>query len=125
MSTDERSYFLLSNRSYDLAKWLVQLVLPASAALYFGLASIWSLPAADQVVGTLVVITTFLGVVMGISTRDYYNSGAAYDGAMVITQAEEKKLFSLELGLEPEEIEQMHSLTFKVVVLPVYPEDNL
>jgi len=52
-------------------KWVVQLVLPGSATLYFTLATIWKLPYAEQIVGTTAAVTTFLGIILGISSFYY------------------------------------------------------
>jgi hypothetical protein len=62
----------MSNRVYDTLKWIALVVLPALGALYFGLAGIWGLPYGEQVVGTITVIDTFLGALLGISTINYY-----------------------------------------------------
>ena len=62
---------MLSNRAYDILKWIAQIVLPALGALYFGLSSIWGLPYGEEVVGTIAVIDTFLGALLGISTAQY------------------------------------------------------
>lgn len=64
----------LSNKTYDLLKWIAQYLLPALATLYFGLAGIWGLPYGEQVVGTITAIDTFLGVMLGISTAQYNKS---------------------------------------------------
>ncbi len=61
----------MSNKVYDTLKWIAQILLPALATLYFALAAIWGLPAAEQVVGTITAIDTFLGVLLGISTSNY------------------------------------------------------
>lgn len=61
----------ISNKVYDVLKWIAQYFLPALGTLYFALAGIWGLPYGEQVVGTLVAIDTFLGVVLGISTATY------------------------------------------------------
>ena len=61
----------LSNKMYDILKWIAQYFIPAVATLYFGIASIWHLPYAEEVVGTLTAIDTFLGVVLGISSAKY------------------------------------------------------
>ena len=61
----------LSDATYNNLKWTVAIVLPAVSALYFGLAGIWNLPYAEQVVGTFAVVTTFLGAVLGVSTVTY------------------------------------------------------
>lgn len=64
----------LSNKTYDMLKWIAQYLLPALATLYFGLAGIWGLPYGEQVVGTITAIDTFLGVMLGISTAQYNKS---------------------------------------------------
>lgn len=64
----------LSNKMYDILKWVVIIVLPAIAALYSGLAGIWSWPYAEEIVSTISCITVFLGAVLGFSTLQYkYN----------------------------------------------------
>lgn len=61
----------ISNKTYDTLKWIAQLLLPALGTLYFALASTWGLPCADQVVGTITAIDTFLGVILGLSSAQY------------------------------------------------------
>lgn len=64
----------LSNRTYDILKWIAMYLLPAIGTLYFAIASIWSLPYGEQVVGTITAIDTFLGVLLGISTTQWKNT---------------------------------------------------
>lgn len=61
----------LSNRVYDILKWIAMYVLPALGTLYFALAGIWDLPYGEAVVGTITAVDTFLGVVLGISGVQY------------------------------------------------------
>ena len=61
----------LSNKTYDILKWIAQILLPALATLYFALAGIWGFPFGEQIVGTLTAIDTFLGVILGISSAQY------------------------------------------------------
>lgn len=61
----------MSNKTYDVMKWIAQFLLPAVGTLYFALAGIWGLPYGEQVVGTITAIDTFLGVLLGISTASY------------------------------------------------------
>lgn len=61
----------MNNKVYDILKWIAQIVLPAAATLYFAIASIWGLNNAEQVIGTITAIDTFLGVILGISTIQY------------------------------------------------------
>ena len=61
----------MSNKMYDVLKMIAQVFLPAFATLYFALAGIWGLPYAEEIVGTLTAVDTFLGVVLGISSAQY------------------------------------------------------
>lgn len=63
---------ILSNKYYDLLKWIALIVLPALGTLYFGLAKIWGIPFGEEIVGTITVIDTFLGALLGVSTNNYY-----------------------------------------------------
>lgn len=65
----------MSNRVYDILKWIALIFIPAIGALYFGLAQIWGFPYGEEIVGTLTLIDTFLGALLGISTAQY-NKGA-------------------------------------------------
>ena len=66
----------ISNKAYDVMKWIAQYFLPALGTLYFALASIWGLPYGEQFVGTVTAIDTFLGVILGISTMQYNKSNS-------------------------------------------------
>jgi hypothetical protein len=61
----------LSNKAYDTLKWIAQYLLPALGTLYFALAGLWNLPYAEPVVGTIVAVDAFLGVILGISSSQY------------------------------------------------------
>ena len=61
----------MSNKVYDVLKWIAMYLLPALGTLYFALAGIWCLPDGEQSVGTITAIYTFLGVIRGISTAQY------------------------------------------------------
>lgn len=62
---------MLSNKVYDILKWIALYLLPALGTLYFALAGIWAFPYGEEVVGTITAIDTFLGVLLGISTAQY------------------------------------------------------
>lgn len=61
----------MTNKAYDIIKWIVVIVLPSLGTLYFALAGIWGLPYGEEIVGTIAAIDTFLGAVMMISTAQY------------------------------------------------------
>ena len=62
---------LFDNKVYDILKYIALIVLPAIGALYFGLAKIWGFPFGEEIVGTITIIDTFLGTLLGISTNQY------------------------------------------------------
>ena len=61
----------MSNKVYDVLKWITMVVLPASATLYTVLANIWGLPLAEKIPDTIMGVVTFLGIVLGISSAQY------------------------------------------------------
>lgn len=61
----------MNNKFYDVLKYVAQIVLPALGTLYFALAGIWNFPYAEQVVGTISAVDTFLGVILKISSNNY------------------------------------------------------
>ena len=61
----------MSNKTYDVLKYIAMIVLPALGTLYFALAAIWNLPYGEQIVGTITAIDTFLGALLGLSTKKY------------------------------------------------------
>ena len=66
----------MSNKTYDILKWIAQYALPAAGALYLALSKIWGFPAGEEVMGTVAAIDTFLGVILGISSANYNKQNA-------------------------------------------------
>ena len=63
--------FKMSNKVYDVLKYIAMIGLPALAALYSALAGIWGFPYGEQIVGTIAAADTFLGALLQISTAQY------------------------------------------------------
>ena len=61
----------MSNKVYDILKFIAQIVLPALGTLYFALAGIWGFPYGEEIVGTITAVDAFLGAVLRISTSQY------------------------------------------------------
>ena len=61
----------LTNKTYDILKWIVVIVLPAAATLYAALGGIWGLPLVTDITGTITAVDTFLGAVLMISSANY------------------------------------------------------
>jgi hypothetical protein len=118
--------FVLSGPIYDKMKFVVQVLLPALSTLYFTLGSIWDLPNVEQVVGTLAAIAIFLGVLLGLSSKNYNASEVKYVGDLVPTEkANGGLLYSLEINGDPADILDMSEAIFRVLPLRPHPDNTL
>lgn len=110
------------NKTYNFLKFVAQILLPALGTLYFALAELWNLPKANEVVGTIVAVDTFLGVILGISAAQYNASDAKYDGLMQVEPFEDgRKTVHLTLHDGPENLIGKDSVAFKVETLSEVP----
>lgn len=62
---------ILSDKVYNILKWICLVGLPALATLWFALGKIWGFPYLAEVEGTIVAIDTFIGALIGVSTVQY------------------------------------------------------
>jgi len=69
----------MSEKVYDILKALCTVILPAIGALYVGLSSIWNLPYATEIAGTLAAICTFIGAIIGIDSKKYWETKEVVD----------------------------------------------
>lgn len=69
----------MSNKTYDILKYIAQIVLPAVAALYASLAGIWNLPYGEAIVGTISALDLFLGTLLQIKSRQYFDGKEIVD----------------------------------------------
>jgi len=69
---------ILTNKLYELLKWLALVLLPAISMLYLALSKVWGFPYSEQVVGSIAAFVLFLGAVLGISTYTYKMNNPLY-----------------------------------------------
>jgi hypothetical protein len=112
---------LLTDVQYDVLKFVTRVVLPATGTLYFALASIWGLPASQEVLGSIIAFQAFLGALLGISNKSYEQSGAKYGGEINVIDTPDKTIYSLDLNHDPEELKEKKEVTFKVNQPPLMP----
>lgn len=62
----------MSNKLYDILKWICMVGLPATACLWYTLGKVWGFPYIAEIGATIVAIDTFLGAILGISNIKYY-----------------------------------------------------
>lgn len=103
-----------SNGVYDFLKQLAQYWFPAVAVFYAAVASIWGLPGAVQVVGTIAAIDVLLGALLGLSTSVYNNSDAPYDGALVVDSSGTADTHSLAFNAPLATLATQKTITLKV-----------
>ena len=61
---------LVSNKIYNILKWLALIALPALSTLVFALSNIWHFDATP-VIGSIAAMETFIGSLIGVSTYQY------------------------------------------------------
>ena len=85
----------LTNKAYDVLKWIATYFLPAVGTLYFALARIWNFPYGEEIVGSITAVDAFLGAILGISSSSYKGDGeiifdtASDDSAIVLDDVED------------------------------------
>lgn len=84
---------IISNKVYDVLKWVVMVFLPASGVFYSALAKIWGWPYGAEIAGTLAAITAFLGTILQISS-------AKYKASMAVKEDKELKANETTGGVE-------------------------
>jgi hypothetical protein len=62
---------LMSDKTYDIMKWIVQYILPGLGVLYAIIAGATDLPYAEIVLAVVMAVDWFLGIILGISTKQY------------------------------------------------------
>lgn len=100
----------LTNKAYDVLKWIALILLPALGALYFALAKIWQLPYSEEIVGTITAIDAFLGALLGISTKNYQG-----EGSLLVNETDpEEETLSIALNEDLKDILSRDSIVLRV-----------
>lgn len=61
----------MSNKTYNILKWVALVALDAIGLLYSTLAGIWALPCGDEICKTCVAMSLCLGTLIGVSGATY------------------------------------------------------
>lgn len=69
----------LSDKAYDIIKWLSLVFFNAVGVLYKTLAAVWNLPYGEEVLTTCAAVALFLGALIGVSTAQYNKEQAEAD----------------------------------------------
>lgn len=113
---------LLSDHIYNVLKPTATIVLPGLATLYFALAQIWGLPNPEQVVGTVTAVNTFLGLLLGVSTRSYNKSDvnpppseSDFDGDLIVSEDDGEKYLTLGVNQNIETMASKDTIRLRIV----------
>lgn len=68
----------LPDKVYEVLKWVALIVIPALGEAYLRLADVWGLPYGQAINETALILTFFIGALIGVSTVQY-NRGVNAD----------------------------------------------
>ena len=61
----------MSNKVYDVLKWIALVALDAVGVFYKTMGGIWGLPFGDEVLATCAALSLLLGALIGVSSAQY------------------------------------------------------
>ena len=61
----------LSNKAYDILKWITLIALPAIITFYGVVGATFNIPYTEQILTITVAFDTMLGALIGVSTSKY------------------------------------------------------
>ena len=59
---------MMSNKVYDVLKWVALIALDAVGLFYKTIATIWGLPMGDEIMATCAAMSVFIGALIGLSS---------------------------------------------------------
>ncbi len=115
----------LNNETYDFMKWFTMIALPAFSAAYFGMGQV--LPHVfvytTEVVGSIAVLITLLGSLLGLSTATHNKElktqaeqQTSFDGVLSVESHgdPQKDVYAIELGDELENLAIKDKIVLRV-----------
>lgn len=62
---------IMSNKLYDVLKWIALVALDAVGLFYKTIGTIWGLPLGDEVLATCAALSLLIGTLIGVSSVQY------------------------------------------------------
>lgn len=69
----------MGNKTYDVLKYVAQIVLPALALLVTSVFRIWNIPYGEPISATIMAIDLFLGALLKLESVKYYKTHEIID----------------------------------------------
>ena len=86
----------MTNKMYDVLKFIAQIVLPALSVFYLGLCKYWNFPYPEEISGTIMLVDALLGALLGLSSANYYKNGKDVAGTITLNPEDETASFNFE-----------------------------
>jgi Putative phage holin Dp-1 len=118
LEAETSSKALLGDKMYDVLKFVALVLLPAVGTAYFGLAQVWGWSNAEKVVGTIMVVDTFLGLLLGIATKSYNKSDAKFAGTIQLLPNMEEGTTDMNFRVDPNKLAGSSEVVLKVDTIP-------
>ena len=64
---------IMTEKIYDVLKWIGRVVLPACATLWVAISKTWGIPLTTEISTTIMAIDLFLNTLLGIASENYAN----------------------------------------------------
>lgn len=61
----------MSNKVYDVLKWIALVALDAIGVFYKTIATIWGFPFGDEVLASCAALSLLLGALIGVTSTQY------------------------------------------------------
>lgn len=68
---------ILPDKLYNVLKWLCLIFAPALITLLTTVFTLYNIPHVEVVTGTIAAVATFIGALIGVSTKSYKKKGGA------------------------------------------------
>lgn len=98
----------MTNKAYDILKYVALLVLPAFATFVNAVGIVWGIPHTNEVTATITALGVFLGAALGISSKNYEPET---HGNLVVTGSND---VYADFAHEPEKLKDGDTIVLKV-----------
>lgn len=63
----------LSNKTYDLLKWVSMIAIPAVEAFWLTVGKVWGFPHLTEIGTTIAAVGVLIGALIGVSSQNYWD----------------------------------------------------
>lgn len=108
----------LPDKVYNFLKYFTTIFLPAAGTLYYAITEAFDIHRTVPINTVINAIIAFLGVTLGISTRQYNKENGgdkAFDGDLIVSEVDGEKYLGLGVNGSVEEMQAKPEVRLRVV----------